>query len=107
MADEAPKKPQSFKDINIYSRKFLLCLAACVYLAYGMYNGLLPWKDGANYIAWIVAFYCAAEGYADGKGNSVGQVLGAALGAGMIIAPKVTEPKPPKEPKEPEGETPS
>lgn len=101
MAEEAVKRPKSFSEINIYSKKFLLTLAFCAYVGFGMYNGSLPWKEGVNYMAWVIAFYLAAEGYADGKGNSVGQVLGAALGAGMIVAPKVTAPKPLEEPESP------
>lgn len=113
-APEATAEPQKkgFRDINIYSRKFLLSVAVCMMIAYGMYDGKIPWKDGANYIAWVVSIYCLSEGVADHGGKGSGQIekiLQVALGVGATIAPKppeaplaVPDPKAPK-PKPPVG----
>lgn len=102
-ATEAQKRPKSFSEINIYSKKFLLTLAFCIFVGYGMYSGAMPWKDGANYMAWVIAFYLCAEGYADGKGNEIGQMLKTVVGAGLLTAPVISAPSAPPEPKPADG----
>lgn len=104
-ANGSEKRPQSFAEINIYSKKFLLTLAFCVYVGYQIYAGGMPAKDGVNYIAWVVAFYLAAEGYADGKGGQVAGVIKAALGAGVLAAPVLSTPTPPPADPKPAGGT--
>jgi hypothetical protein len=96
MAAAAETAKKSLKDINIYSRKFILTIIAVAIIAYGMYYGKLVWKDGANYIAWVVSLYCLAEGHADSKNaGQIERILKLAIGgAGAVI---MSPPTPPPE----------
>jgi len=108
MADAAAEpKPKGLKDINIYSRKFILTIIAVAIIGYGMFYGKLVWKDGANYIAWVVSLYCLAEGHADSKGRgNIEKILKVALGSAAVFAPALTPPTIPP-PKPPEGGAPA
>lgn len=120
MADEAAaaevvedQKPKALKDINVYSRKFLLVIGIIAVCIYGIKAGELKWEFGVNTMAWVVMFYCIAEGHAD-NGGQLGRVLKMALaasgalaglklpgGANLVI--DTLEGKPPKKPKNPTG----
>jgi hypothetical protein len=104
---------KGLKDINIYSRKFLLTVFICAVCIYGIRAGTLKWEFAVSTMMWVVIVYNGAEGYADsgnGSGGQLGKILGAVVGAtgaasglkippelAKLLAGKVPDPKPPKE----------